>query len=172
MIMSKLRARRGAFVSWMVVALAMAVPGCVSAYAAGACANAICAMQGWTRATPEGAEAAAIYFSIVNQGNAADTLVGASTTVAAGAMLHRSTKAGNIAQMDMVQDVPLPAHGRVTFGPLGYHVMLTGLGAPLKEGASFPFTLDLASGRRLDFDIRVLGIAARGPGTASSPSGH
>jgi hypothetical protein len=137
------------FLCAMAAALATAMLGSVSAYAAGECAKSICAEQGWARAMPEGAQTAAIYFSIVNQGGAADTLVKASTAVAASAMLHRSTRTGNIAQMDMVANVPLPAHGRVTFGPLGYHVMLTGLKAPLAEGAVFPFTLDLASGNQL-----------------------
>jgi hypothetical protein len=156
----------------MAAALAMAMLGSISAYAAGECTKTICAEQGWTRATPEGAQTAAIYFSIINQGDAADTLVKASTTVAASAMLHRNTMTRNIAQMDMVANVPLPAHDRVTFGPLGYHVMLTGLKAPLKEGALFPFTLDLASGRHLSFDIHVLGIAARGPNAISGVPGR
>ena len=156
----------------MVAALATAMLGSVSAHAASECTKAICAEQVWARATPEGAQTAAIYFSIVNRGDAADTLVKASTAVAGNAMLHRSTRAGNIAQMDMVQNVPLPAHGRVTFGPLGYHVMLTGLKAPLKEGASFPFTLDFASGSHLNLDVQVLGIAARGPDAASGTPGR
>jgi copper(I)-binding protein len=171
-LISNVRMCRGACVSWMAAALAMTMLGSISAYAAAECRETICAEQGWTRATPEGAQTAAIYFSIINQGDAADTLAKASTTVAAGAMLHRSTRTGNIAQMDMVANVPLPAHDRVTFGPLGYHVMLTGLKAPLKEGALFPFTLDLASGRHLSFDIHVLGIAARGPNAISGVPGR
>jgi copper(I)-binding protein len=170
--MNDVRNRPGASLSWMAAVSATAMLGSISAHAASECTKAICVEQGWTRATPEGAQTAAIYFSIVNQGGAADTLVKASTAVAASAMLHRSTRAGNIAQMDMVANVPLPAHGRVTFSPLGYHVMLTGLKAPLKEGASFPFTLDLASGGHLSFDIQVLGIAARGPDAASGTPGR
>jgi len=156
----------------MAAALAMAMLGSISAYAAGECTKTICAERGWTRATPEGAQTAAIYFSIVNQGDAADTLVIASTPVAASAMLHRTTRTRNIARMDMAANVPLPAHGRVTFGPLGHHVMLTGLKAPLKEGALFPFTLDFASGRHLSFDIHVLGIAATGPNAISGVPGR
>lgn len=163
---------RGACVSFLATAWAMAMFGSISAYAAAECSETICAEQGWARATPGGAQAAAIYFAIVNQGDAADAIVKASTTAAASAMLHRSTTAQSVAQMDMVANVPLPAHGRVTFGPLGYHVMLTGLKAPLKEGAVFPFTLDLASGRHVNFDIHVLGMTATGPGAISRAPGR
>ena len=163
---------RGTCVSWMAAALAMAILGSISAYAAAECRETICADQGWARATPGGAQAAAIYFSIVNQGDAADTIIKASTAAAASAMLHKSTTAQSVAQMDMVANVPLPAHGRVTFGPLGYHVMLTGLKAPLKEGAVFPFTLDLASGRHVNLDIHVLGMTATGPGAISRAPGR
>ena len=156
----------------MAVALAMAMSGSMSAYAAGGCAKAICAEQGWARATPDGAQTAAIYFSIVNQEGAADTLVKASTTVAGSAMFHRSTRTGSTTQMDMVANVPLPPHDRVTFAPLGYHVMLTGLKAPLQEGAVVPFALDFASGRRLNFDIHVLGITATGPNAISKAPGR
>ena len=157
------------FVSWkslisnMATAVAMAMLGGFSAHAAGACRETICAEQGWTRATPGDAQTAAIYFSIINQGDAADILVKASTPVAASAMFHRTTLTKNIARMDMVANIPVPAHGRVTFGPLGYHAMLTGLKAPLAEGARFPLTLDLASGRHLSFDIHVVGATANGP---------
>ena len=147
----------------MATAVAMAMLGSISAYAAGACRETICAEQGWTRATPGDAQTAAIYFSIINQGDAADILVKASTPVAARAMFHRTTMTKNIARMDMVTNIPVPAHGSVTFGPLGYHAMLTGLKAPLAEGARFPLTLDLSSGRHLSFDIHVLGSTARGP---------
>ena len=163
---------RGAGVSWVVAAFAAAMLGSASAYAAAECRETICAEQGWARATPGGAQAAAIYFSVLNQGDAADAIVKASTTAGASAMLHRSTTAQSVAQMDMVANVALPAHGRVTFGPLGYHVMLTGLKAPLKEGAVFPFTLDLASGRHVNLDIHVLGMTATGPGAISRAPGR
>jgi copper(I)-binding protein len=50
--------------------------------------------------------------------------------------------------------------------------MLTGLKGPLKEDDSFRVTLDLASGRHLNFDIRVLGIAATGLGAISGVPGR
>lgn len=170
--MSYVRMRWAARVSWMAAALAVAPLGSISVHAAGACSETICAEQGWTRATPGDAQTAAIYFFIVNQGDAADTVVKANTNMAASAMLHRIARTENIARMDMVANVPLPAHGRVTFGPLGYHVMLTGLKAPLKEGTLLPLTLDLASGRHLTFDIHVLGIAATGPNAISGAPGR
>src|ERR1043165_8940372 len=131
--MSNFRRCPGACVSWMAVALAMAAPGSSSVQAADGCGKTICAEQGWARATPEGVRTAAIYFSIVNQDDTPDTLVKVSTAVAGSAMLHRSTRSGNLTQMDMVANVPLPAHGRVTFAPLGYHVMLNGLKGSLQE---------------------------------------
>src|SRR5205085_5003223 len=89
--------RRSVCVSWMATILATALPGSFSAHAAGACRETICAEQGWTRATPRDAQTAAIYFSIVNEGAAADILVKASTPVAASAMFHRTTMTKSIA---------------------------------------------------------------------------
>jgi copper(I)-binding protein len=73
---------RKLLISSLAAALAMAMPGSISTYAAGECREMICAEQGWTRATPS-AQTAAIYFSVINQGDAADILVKASTPVAA-----------------------------------------------------------------------------------------
>jgi periplasmic copper chaperone A len=93
----------------MAAALAMAMLGSISAYAAGGCRETICAERGWTRATPGQAQTAAIYFSIVNQGDAADTLVRASTTMASNAMFHKTTRTVNVARMDMVENIQIPA---------------------------------------------------------------
>jgi copper(I)-binding protein len=42
--------------------------------------------------------------------------------------------------------VTIPANGSVTFEPGGYHIMLTGLAAPLKDGQKFDLNLGFLNG--------------------------
>ena len=145
------------------------------AIASEACAAPICVEQAWTRATPGGSQEAAFYFSIVNESGSDEKLVAVSTTAAPVAMIHRTTVKDRVVQMVMVGDVTVPAHGRVLFSPGGYHVMVTGLKAPLKEGMTVPAKFSFASGRTLEVRIPVVKASALGPaastGFASSAPG-
>jgi len=135
-----------------------------------ACAAPICVDQAWTRATPGGSREAALYFSIANNSGSDEKLVGVSTAAASLAMIHRTTITDRLVQMVIVGDVTIPAHGRVLFSPGGYHVMVTGLKAPLKEGTVVPADLSFASGRTLEVDIPVLKASALGPAASTGPA--
>jgi copper(I)-binding protein len=47
----------------------------------------------------------------------------------------------SLMSMKEVASVTIPANGSVTFEPGGYHIMLTGLAAPLKNGQKFDLNL-------------------------------
>src|ERR1700752_3486199 len=94
------------------------------------CAGEICVAQAWTRATPPGAQNAAVYFSLVNKGKSADSLTAASTAAAASAMVHQSTVAANVVHMEMSGPVELAPGAHVIFAPIGRHIMLDGLKQP------------------------------------------
>ena len=53
---------------------------------------------------------------------------------------------------------PVPAGGRATFSPGGYHLMLMGLTRPLKAGDAVPVTLTFASGAKVSASF-VVGLA-------------
>ena len=129
------------------------------------CANAICIEQAWMRATPAGAQNAAVYFSLANKGDAEDTLVSVTTPAAALAMVHRTTLTGNIVRMEAAAHVAVLPHSHLVLGPRGYHVMLMGLTAQLKQGMTIPLTLNFAGRESITTDVPVLGVAALGPGS-------
>src|SRR6185437_1843003 len=98
--------------------------------------------QVWARATPGAAKTAAIYLTITNIGTAPDTLEGAaSTPVAAHADLHEEKMAKGVMEMRPVKSLTIDPGKSVVLEPNGYHIMLTGLKGPLKEGQTVPLTL-------------------------------
>ncbi len=137
--------------------------GVAVAAPAEACTGDICVSAAWARATPPGAQTAAVYFSVSNKGRAADALVSASSSATPDAMVHRSVLAGNIARMEMVGRLELAPGARVTFAPSGYHLMLDGLKQPLAQGSTISVTLDFAKAGKLTLPVPVLGIGALGP---------
>lgn len=116
----------------------------------------------WARATPGGAETAGAYVTV--ESPAGDRLTGASTPVAQQAEFHQMTMDGNIMKMRQVDGVDLPAGKPVTLKPGGYHIMLTGLAKPLREGQTFPLTLDFAKAGAREVTVSVGKIGAMGPG--------
>lgn len=100
----------------------------------------------WARATAPVARDGAAYFTI-RGGSSADSLTGVRVDrlVAMSATLHKSAlDSGGMMSMSPVKAVPVPAGKTVAFKPGGYHVMLMGLRAQLKVGATFQLTLVFA----------------------------
>lgn len=119
----------------------------------------------WARATPGGAQTAAVYATL--ESPAGDRLTGASTPAAQKAELHQMTMHGNVMEMRPVAGLDLPPGQPVTLKPGGYHLMLTGLAKPLVAGTSFPLTLDFAKAGARQLTVSVAGIGAMGPGAPS-----
>jgi copper(I)-binding protein len=126
---------------WLTVALV----GLFTALAPVAFAQAekddITVQDVWTRATPGNAKTAAVYFTAINRGSESDRITGASSPASDRAEMHTNIRDGDIMRMRRVISVDVPPGGRVAFSPSGFHVMLTGLKAPLKAGDTFPLTL-------------------------------
>jgi periplasmic copper chaperone A len=127
------------------------------------CSKDICASGAWMRATPPGADNAAVYFSVVNKGRTTDSLVSASSNVTANAMVHRSVVTGGVVHMAMTGPLELNAGAHLTFAPIGYHLMLEGLKQPVTKGKTISVTLDFAKAGKLTFAVPVLGVTAAGP---------
>lgn len=104
--------------------------------------NGITVDQVWARATPGGAKTAAIYLTVSNSGTSADVLEGvASTPVAEHAELHEDKVANGVMRMRSLKSLTIEPGKSVVLRPSTYHIMLTGLKAPLKEGQTVPLTL-------------------------------
>ena len=104
---------------------------------------AIKVAQVWSRAAMAGHEGV-VYMTITNSGPA-DTLTSVSTPVAAMADLHRTIDDNGVMKMRAVPTLPIDAGKSVTLAPSGYHIMLMNLKQTLKQGDSFPVTLNFAN---------------------------
>jgi copper(I)-binding protein len=113
----------------------------------------------WARASAGATKTGAAYLTITDNG-APDRLIGLSTPVAQTAELHES-----MAEMGTMKMRPLPGLALVpgkpvTLAPGGYHVMLVGLKAPLKQGDNFPLTLQFEHAAPLTVTVAVEAIGA------------
>ena len=95
----------------------------------------------WVRATAPGQDAAGMDLTITSK--QAATLLGVSSTACKTVELHSMTHDSGMMKMHEVEAIELPAGKRVNLSEGGYHLMLTGLNAPLKAGESVPLTLNI-----------------------------
>lgn len=117
----------------------------------------------WARATPGRVPNGAAYLTLRNRGRTADRLVGVASPAAGRLEVHTHIREGGVMRMRKVSAVDLPPGATVTFKPGGYHVMLMGLKAPLKEGGRFPMTLRFEKAGSREVTVKVMGIGAMGP---------
>jgi copper(I)-binding protein len=98
-----------------------------------AAADAPTAVSAWARATPPGADVAAVYVTI-----------------------------GGVAKMRPVDGIEIPAGKTVTLAPQGHHLMLMGIDKPFVSGEHFPLTLhfDRGGDRVIDVEVRPATAAA------------
>ncbi len=116
--------------------------------------------EAWARASAGAAMAGAAYVTLMG-GSAADSLVGASTPVAATAEVHETKSVNGVMQMRPVAALPVPAGQMVTMAPGGYHVMLMGLKQPLAAGQSFPLTLTFQHAAPVTVQVQVRPIGGK-----------
>ena len=83
---------------------------------------------------------AAAYLTVVDNGGG-DRLVGAASPAAERVTLHENTGPRGVSLMERVDTLEVPAGGRLELRPGGSHLMLEGVGAPLREGGRIELTL-------------------------------
>ncbi|MGO8839688.1 MAG: copper chaperone PCu(A)C [Methyloceanibacter sp.] len=117
----------------------------------------------WSRATPGGAQVAAGYLTIKNDGTAPDRLVSVAAEIAGRTQIHHVSMADGVMEMREVTDgLPVPAGGSVVLGPNEYHLMFLDLKRPLKEGEEFSGALTFEKAGTLDVTFEVEGTGAGG----------
>jgi len=108
--------------------------------------------------TPTGASNGAAYVvTLENTGKRPDRLLRVSTPVAQRAEIHTmAVDAGGVMRMREVGEIALLPGVPVKMRPgEGYHFMLMGLKQPLKEGDSFPLTLEFERGGKAEVKVVV-----------------
>ncbi len=102
-----------------------------------------------------GESTSAVYFVVVNEGDQPDALIGVISDVAERAELHETKMEGDVAKMQPVPRVEIPARGKVEFRPRGLHVMLIGLKRDLQVGDTFTITLRFERSGEIQVPVSV-----------------
>jgi copper(I)-binding protein len=112
--------------------------------------------KAWVRLAAVAGRPAAAYFTI-HGGRAPNRLIAIDSPAAGSSELHESMKSGDMASMQRIDGVDVPAHGDIAFAPGGYHVMLFGIGAQVKAGDTMPLVARFATGSPVTVDAKVVG---------------
>jgi hypothetical protein len=134
-------------------------------------AGGITVTGAFTRATPKAAQSAGAYLSISNSGAEADTLTGASSEAATDIALHLMKMNGNVMEMLAVEGgLTIPAGGSASLDPMGYHLMMTGMGQQFVEGQCVEMTLHFAKAGDLPIELNVGSFSQATPPASSGVS--
>ncbi|HEX2135957.1 MAG TPA: copper chaperone PCu(A)C [Microvirga sp.] len=123
-------------------------------------AGPLVVLEPWSRATPSAAKVGAGYLVVENRGTEPDRLLRAEAEICASAEVHQTVSESGVARMTPTDGVAVAPKGRLELKPGGYHLMLTGLKRPLKEGERFAATLVFERAGRVPVTFTVRGIGA------------
>lgn len=112
-------------------------------------------------ATSEAQANGAAFMSLVNTTDADITVTAADTTLSETVELHTHIMEDDKMMMREVDSFVVPAGETHTLEPMGDHIMLMGLYAPLQEGHVFPLSLTLEGGETLETSVQIVA-----PGTS------
>lgn len=120
----------------------------------------------WIRGSAPGQKNGAGYLVIENTSNQPGALISAQSDRADRIELHTIVREGNVAKMQEVEQIDIPANGSVELKPGGFHVMFIGLTQPFKPGENIPVQLNLTGGQTLEVVFEVK------PATHMGGTGH
>lgn len=131
----------------------------------------------WSRQTPPGARVGAGYVTITNTGTEPDRLIGGNAAISDGFEIHSSATENGVARMRrLAEGIAIAPGETMTLAPMGTHVMLTGLRAPIAAGQLFEgtFVFERAGSVAVSFRAEPLGGSPAVPaaGTAPAAQGH
>ena len=129
-------------------------------FAVSAWAADITVSGAWIRHLPAGVPAGG-YFTVHNQGRETAALVGASSPDYGMVMIHRTVEKGGMSMMRPVDRIEVPAGGKVSFRPGGYHLMFMQAQHDIEVGSRVPVTLEFSGGQKVSAQFEVRGPTAR-----------
>ena len=100
----------------------------------------------WVRALPPSQTTTAAYLTVVNRGETAVTVVGASSELADKMEIHTTREIDGYMRMEQLQELPVAAGQSVHLAPGGTHFMLLGLERMPAPGETARLCLELATG--------------------------
>ncbi len=100
----------------------------------------------WVRALPPFQPNTAAYLTVINRGDIAVAIVGASSNIAAKAELHTTRKIDGMMRMEQLQGLAVAPGERAHLAPGGTHLMLLGLKYMPAPGDDVRLCLQFATG--------------------------
>lgn len=83
-----------------------------------------------------------VYMTVVNSSDTVDRIIDAYVPGARKAELHNDVLTGNVATTPEVEDIPVPAHGKVDLKPRGYRILVFDLPPSVHAGDSIPMEIE------------------------------
>ena len=120
--------------------------------------------QPWARATAKLARAGAAYLTISVRGGEPDRLIAVTTPAARKAEIHGHSMDGGVRRRRRIGASEGRPGAPSVLRPGAMHVMLMGLRAQLRKGATFPLTLQFEKAGKITVEAVIHGIGARKPG--------
>ena len=124
----------------------------------------VTAENAWVPWAPTVVKVHAGYMTVINRGDADQQIVGAASPDYGRVELHESSVKDGVAEMRAVDQVAIPANGRVVFAPAGLHFMLIGPKRPQTVGDRVRIVLRLRSAAEVAVlaEVRSRGGASHG----------
>jgi len=111
----------------------------------------------WVQAMPPSQKTTAAYMVIVNNSNKEIILDSASSDIAGATEIHQMSDMNGMMNMAMASNIHIPALGKVTLKPGGFHIMLINLKKPVNKGDVIPITLHFQDGSSIIIKADVHG---------------
>lgn len=102
-----------------------------------------------------GMNSTGVYLTIINNGEEAVQLVGASTSISDRVELHNMKMENDVMTMFAVPEINVPANSQVELKRGGLHVMMFDITRNLVEGDWFTMTFEFSDGTTKTRDIQV-----------------
>ncbi|MEQ1715400.1 MAG: copper chaperone PCu(A)C [Hyphomicrobium sp.] len=115
----------------------------------------------WVRASPGGSTLTAAFLEIKAEN--ADKLIGGSSPAAGRVEVHTHIMEGDVMKMRRVDTLDIKAGESRVLKPMGDHIMMLDLKAPLKEGDLVKLTLTFEKAGPIEVDATVEPVGAMGP---------
>ena len=140
------------------LSVAILLASCIGAPISPAWAAPFDVSGAWFRSLP-GKLPAGGYFTAQNNTGREVAITGASSDACGMLMIHQSSNKGGMSGMDMMEQVKVPAGGKIAFAPGGYHLMCEQ--PKMKIGGKVPVTLHLAGGNSVAVAFEVRGATGK-----------
>jgi len=113
------------------------------------------AENAWVAWAPPALKVHVAYMTVVNRGAIDQVIVSAESTDYERIELHRSVIKDGVSTMQAIDEVRVPANGRIEFAPTGLHLMLIGPRRPQAVDGHVQIVLRLSGGERVEVSAVV-----------------